>query len=122
MFATRSLTAPVSFEFRRELLQPRCLAGSAQTYSKNVGLMSFNLAGAHQLRISNTIDEGKAVKKENPLINVSRQLVPIHYWFATGLQEKMLHRGRAGRGSDRVIILPISSELIRSLPLAVLTR
>ena len=61
----------------------------AQTILENVGLMSFQLGGAHQLRISNTTKAGKSVKTGRRETSSKQQLLGIHYCFATGLQEKL---------------------------------
>jgi hypothetical protein len=87
MLATRNLTAPVSFEFDGELLH-HVVCQVAQTILENVGLMSFQLGGAHQLRISNTTKAGKSVKTGRRETSSKQQLLGIHYCFATGLQEK----------------------------------
>lgn len=49
--------------------------------------MSCKLAGAHQLKDSNTTEAGSSVKTQMGETRGNRQLLGIHYSFASGSQE-----------------------------------
>ena len=63
MLATRSLTAPDFVLSSDGELLHHVVCRVAQTVFEIVGLMSFSLAGAHQLRMTNSIEAGERVNR-----------------------------------------------------------